>query len=445
MAGYLRFGKRLFDSFMTTFDILSDAVNSFDLLGYNASSQILKTISGNTVNISNDNSSYLLRNISMNQSSTLWNPNYQTNNSFNNTYNSFINNTFIDKLTNFSICGSDDIDVHPVWGYLGISIMFLPGLLFIVLFAFNDRINAYMFKTGDWSKDWMMLVSMMFFPITMLSFLFYSTFTCQGDVHQGYMAIAVAMEAFIESFLQLVLQKYTILMGHKITPTQAASIFASFFILSKASIDLDLEVYEHDLGFCGTVKHYLILLPGYSATISFRTTAFAITIAFLREWCWLPMSLLFVEMAIVCYISFRSVHSGHLAYSTYVPLIITNLGVTNVGMIGANEFIRQEAKEPGKYTKEYIHETNRFVKLSAATTFLHHTIVLWAILGMVIHNPLYFEHWGWEHFVLNNCNGFFLEQIYWLFSGIIGLGFVGLLSNLFLGARGMKIATLEPI
>ena len=143
------------------------------------------------------------------------------------------------------------------------------------------------------------------------------------------------------------------------------------------------------------------------------------------------MCLLFLEMGIVCFISFRNVASTCIAHSAYVPLVFTNLGVTNVGIIGANEFIRTERKErdgkDGPGVNDYINETNRFVKLSSITAFLHHTIVLWAVLGMVIHNPVYFEHWGRDDFILNNYDGFMFENIYWVFSGIIGLGFIGLL------------------
>ena len=126
---------------------------------------------------------------------------------------------------------------------------------------------------------------MVFFPFTTILFQLYSTITCRGDVHQGYMAIVVALEAVVESFLQLVLQNYTLLLGYSITSTQIIIICASFFILSKASIDLDLEVYENNLGFRDTVKHYITLIPGYNSTIVFLTLSFAITIAFLRMWC----------------------------------------------------------------------------------------------------------------------------------------------------------------
>ena len=99
-----------------------------------------------------------------------------------------------------------------------------------------------------------------------------------------------------------------------------------------------------------------------------------------------------------------------------------------------------EGKEDERYTKNYIHQTHRFVQLSSATTFLHHTITLSVILGMVIHNPLYFEHWGCRLFILNNYKGYWFAHIYWAFSGLIGLGFVGFWSNLLLGARGMKMS-----
>jgi hypothetical protein len=134
MAVYLSFGKRLFTSFMSTSDIVSDLVNSWDFLGYNASSQIINAISGNTVNASNDNSSYPINIILMNHNSTSCIPNYH----INNTYNISLNNTITGASTNVSMCGSEEIGIHVVWGSLGIYIMFIPGLMFMVMFTFAD-------------------------------------------------------------------------------------------------------------------------------------------------------------------------------------------------------------------------------------------------------------------------------------------------------------------
>ena len=158
--------------------------------------------------------------------------------------------------------------------------------------------NDNKFRTGKYPHDFIGMLLMAMFPLTVIVFQFYSTFTCQEEAYQGYMAIGVALEAFLESFLQLILQTYTIFYGYEITNTQIAAICASFFFLSKASIDFDLEMYEHELSICDIVKHFAIMLPGYAATIAFRVLAFSITMAFLRMWSIIPMSLLFLELVV---------------------------------------------------------------------------------------------------------------------------------------------------
>lgn len=83
------------------------------------------------------------------------------------------------------------------------------------------------------------------------------------------MAIGVAFEDFLETFLQLVIQFYTLLYECEFTNSQIVTNCASSFINSKASADLDLEVYEHKLSSKHIVLHYIKLLPRYSTTIEF--------------------------------------------------------------------------------------------------------------------------------------------------------------------------------
>ena len=49
---YIGFVKRLFSAILSTFDIVSDLVNSCDFLGYDASGQITSSIHGEDSNIS---------------------------------------------------------------------------------------------------------------------------------------------------------------------------------------------------------------------------------------------------------------------------------------------------------------------------------------------------------------------------------------------------------
>lgn len=151
------------------------------------------------------------------------------------------------------------------------------------------------------------------------------------------------------------------------------------------------------------------------------------------------MSLLLLELSCVCYICFRKVKTSDVSPSAFFPLIITNLGVTNIGIIGANEFIRKESKDSGINASHCIKETNRFIKISAVTSFLHHTFILTSILVLTIMNPMYFQHWAWKSFILNTYGGYFFQHRYVVFYELIGSGFIGLLSSLIFGARGLKI------
>ena len=329
---------------------------------------------------------------------------------------------------------SDEIEVHIVWAILGISIMFIPGILSIFMFLGYGGSRGLI-------KNWLIVVSMAFFPLTVVLFQFCGVLTCQGEIFRGYMVIGVALEAFVESFLQMILQVYTIMYGYESTDTQKATIAASFIILSKASIDLDTEMYEHDIGAFAKVLHYLKLIPGYTSTIAFRVLAFAITLAFLRFWAILPMALLLIKLIVISCISFRKYEgSAWFQKSAFLPLIITNLGVPNVGMIGAMEFMKCEQKQGQGTVAKYAGATNTFIKLSSVFSFLHHVTVLSVILGLVVNNPNYFKHWEDPKFIIKNYDGYIFIHIYWIFTVIIGLGIFGIQSSLTLGARGLKMA-----
>ena len=113
--------------------------------------------------------------------------------------------------------------------------------------------------------------------------------------------------------------------------------------------------------------------------------------------------------------------------------------MTNVGIIGANEFMWRERKETKADVEDYYKETNKFIRLSSVVSFLHHSTVLSVILSMVTKNPTYFEHWKWTHFIIKSYDGHYFEHKYCFFIGIIGLGVIGLMSSLHLGAVGLKI------
>ena len=196
-------------------------------------------------------------------------------------------------------------------------------------------------------------------------------------------------------------------------------------------------MHEHRLTIRDIAIHFAIMLPGYAATIAFRALSFSITMAFLRVWSIIPISLLFLELSVAYYTS--SNRPGWGDFSQSLPIIITNLGVTNVGMLAARWLILKERKQEYFIAGAYYEGNNKFVKLSSILSFIHHLIVITTILGLVAYNPCYFEHWICPKFILNNYDGFFYDHMYSVAGGIIGLGSFGLVSTLFLGARSIKI------
>ena len=148
-----------------------------------------------------------------------------------------------------------------------------------------------------------------------------------------------------------------------------------------------------------------------------------------------------IELIVAYRISFGSFGKiNGCKESPFFPLMLTNLGVTNVGMIGALEFLYHGKKEDGKWVNDYIKETNRFIKLSSTASYLHHGTVLSVILGLVLFDSSFFDHWRSTSFILNYYQGYYHENASYIFVGTMAIGFVGLLSSLYFGARGMQIA-----
>ena len=344
-----------------------------------------------------------------------------------------MNSSFINSTQHFlKYDGKDEMhqkDVHVAWGTTSVIIMFLPGISAIIMLL-SDGEN-YLIQLKRSGRKCMIMLLLLLFPITWIVFQLFSVFTCRGRIFQGYIAIGVALEAFVESCFQMNLQIYSIMYGYQTTLTQKASIAVSFIILSKGSIDLDIAMFEMKLS--STALHYLKTIVGNTATIGFRVISLAITIAFLRIWCLIPMFLLMVELMYVAY-WFGDVDG----MSQNFVLTITNLGVTNSGVIVALEFLYdQEKREMDRYDANKI---KRFLRVSCLISFLHHVIVLFIIYVLILaSNGDLLEHWSWDHFILHpyyhwnrqgcpsrdrNC-----KEILIGFVSTVGLGFVGVIST----------------
>ena len=131
MNVYFIVTKRLFTSLLSTFDIVSDLVNSCDFLGYSASNHIINLFYGGG-------------DLPKTQEPCQISP----------VTNGTLNTTFKDDAVNNSMCASDKEEVHLMWGILGIVTMFIPGFVAILMFIFNDSLAKNKFRTGEWSHDW---------------------------------------------------------------------------------------------------------------------------------------------------------------------------------------------------------------------------------------------------------------------------------------------------
>ena len=117
----------------------------------------------------------------------------------------------------------------------------------------------------------------------------------------------VAAEAFFESFPQMILQGYTILYGYEVTTAQIISICASFLLLARTCIWIDLFMLDEELTFRETIIHTIKVLPTHVSTIIFRVSSFSLTIAFLRGWSVIPIVVLYFGLLIITYKRYRHV------------------------------------------------------------------------------------------------------------------------------------------
>ena len=190
------FGADLFSAATTfsasSFDIGSDLVNSLDFLGHNASRIMSESF-------------YLRHDL---------------------TPGDILNETVKADAREIS-------NLHTIWGTLGISIMFLPGIMRIPIVLVNLMYGRNMFKQNQ--KDFGVRVDtklkkvesyffqachILFYPIAML----FGTISalCKAFVgkYSEFQKLSVAMvgqEAFFESFPQILLQCFTIAYGYEVT------------------------------------------------------------------------------------------------------------------------------------------------------------------------------------------------------------------------------------
>ena len=281
---------------------------------------------------------------------------------------------------NFKSKCNQTIEKHDSWGYAGLGIIFLPGIVLLPYFLLGAIRNKY------WKFLVVMIVLLPFYPILLiltqlLSLLSFCNVTDQSARKIGLMAFG--MEAFFESFCQLVLQGYTILYGYEVTITQVVSISFSFLTLARTSIIFDITMKKVDFGFVESLKHTASILPCYASAIVFRVMSFSLTIAYFRYWSILPISLLFVELAVVSYLRYRNVEEKSRLFVFVYLTCLSNAGVLNANNVGELNSDMRDRKDDA--------DGKRFIRCSSVITFIHHGLVLCTIMVLTKWHPNYFK------------------------------------------------------
>ena len=318
----------------------------------------------------------------------------------------------------------------PVWTAVGIGIVFLPGLLSIPLFFTTAITNR------SWKGALAALILSLFYPITLIVVqLLMLLIACTGrggnGKNKGIQGVAMTMvglEAFWESFPQMVLQVCTLLYGYPITPIQRVTIITSFILLAKTSISYDMMMTTSDLTLNETVKHILKTMPCYFTTIVSRVLSISLTISYLRIWSIVPITILFLELVLLSYRRY-SKQKDRTNWDIFFSVYYSSL--CNIGGINANNFSDAIRAEEKGVTDEELEASTWFIKLSSVITFLHHTAVLVTIVLVSWYHEGYLAQDQFEDLLVKKEEFFWFENLNWVFGGTILLGFYGMVLSLY--------------
>lgn len=403
--------KKLITFASSLFDLGSDFINSLDFLGYNMSGKISSLVLD-----SFSSSIGEVDNLTMPDQNITTNP-------------SLIalldgrNNTKMDEMQ----------EIHHFWGILGISIMFLPGI--IIQFPFMLKF----FKDNGcscryWKEIPIRFFGFLIYPITLIVTQIMSLCCSVEDRYIGdlYMSNSmekwalglVAMEAFFESAAQMVLQGFTIIYGYQVTAIQGVTIAASFILLAKMSIEFDILMTEKELSCKGTLMHTIQTLPCYATTITFRIASLILTFSYLRYWAIIPTFILITVLAGLSWIRYED-ESYYERFTHAYFLTLSNVGVLNA--------YSASTIETGADTDT--DKTSRFVRISSVVAFMHHSAVLASIIILSFYDEKYFYQEQFKNVILKPDT----RDFYWVIAVVLIIGFYGLLLSLAMARRIVDI------
>ena len=407
---WIGLAKNTFTFSSSLFDVVSDIINSLTFMGYyNPSTNNATSPSYNNTSVSTNQSSW------MNSSE--------------------INSTM--TTVEYPIA-KDGYRVDEIWGMVGFVIVMLPGIV-----GGFPWVICRLYKREFFRAFGVLIVSLTF-PIQflVLQLVAIIKICCKSNLSQGHQLIITlltAIESQVESCCQLLLQLFTIINGYDTNTIQIVTIIASFFQMAKVSISLDMENKLFDektnLGFKKNLVEVMKRLPCYATTITFRVMSLFLTMAFLRYFSIIPLTLLAIEISALAWMRCKKIEGsrefwedldkeqqGQSNIMDTFGLVVSNFGVMTASVVtGENEDVK---------------EIEKFVRCSSILTFIHHSVILTLIMILGWYDPNYMDHWTSPEFRLHPTS----ERFFWMFGSTLMMGCFSLTTILY---RARNIATLE--
>lgn len=402
---WIGLGKHTFTFSSSLFDVVSDILNSLTFMGYYNP-------------LTNNASSLSFNNYSFSTNQYHW-------------INSETNCTI--KTVEYPTA-EDGYRVDQIWGIIGFIIVMLPGIVagipFVIAQLYNRELcGAFFFMLASLSFPVAFLILQL---VAIIKICFKSNI---GSIYSWVIVMVTSVESSVESCCQLLLQLFTIIYGYETTTIQRVTIITSFFQMAKCSISLDIEkdlLFGEDgeeldekrtLGFIKYLVEVLKRLPLYLSTITFRVMSLCLTMAYLRYFAIIPLTLLTIGIAALAWMRCQKM-SGSWDWKM---LQITGLVVSNYGSMTAS------TPYP---SKEDVKEVEKFVVRSSILTFVHHSVVLSTIMVIGRYDPCYMEHWSSPEFQLPPK----FERCFWVFAFTLVMGCFSIISILY---RARSIASLN--
>ena len=300
---------------------------------------------------------------------------------------------------------------RKVAGSISLSMVFWPGIVMAI------KMLVIHIKGKDYRKIPYILCYVPF-PLYIIFVEVKTIFHPNTRSYRKQLIQILSMEAFYESFPQLVLQTLTIIYGYPVNLIQLLSILFSFLVLTKTILMIDNQdevtselgdqkssEREND-GFVTSVKNAIMynfwLFPLYISSAIYKVSVFSLTIAFFRVWSLLTMSLLILQLIILAkIIGFKDVDSW--LYPVFNNFFLINIGGANMpdtveevnnGKGTIKELIKEtlndkdvDAFEDANMEmklKDRMQKSYKFAKRSLVLSFVHHTLVLSAIAALVV-------------------------------------------------------------